>query len=134
MRTYEILQVGYLCWKLSQTTKSCLALWSCFAKGKSVSECRWEVFWPIIQICVFSKKSYLELRSYLMTISRYSSFNGSNVWDNDQLTLYYDSVAKCPYEYKKHKLTGILWCYREQWFLRLSPHYFPCCIIFFCKC
>ena len=224
--TYEMLQVGYLCWKLSQTTKSCLALWSSFAKGKSNSEGRGEVFWPTTQICIYSKKSYLELRSYLMTKFRYSSFNGqrrqwyptqillpgkshgrwsldgcspwgrwgsdtteglhfdfllscigegngnplqcsclenprdggvwwaavygvaqsrtrlkwlsssssfngSNVWDNDQFILYYDSVAKCSHEYKKPRLrTSILWSCREQWLLKWNPHYFPCCIIF----
>ena len=74
--TYEMLQVGYLCWKLSQTTKSCLALWSSFAKGKSISEGRGEVFWPTTQICIYSIKSYLKLWSYLRTKFRYSGFNG----------------------------------------------------------
>lgn len=55
---------------------------------------------------------------------------GSNVWDNNQLTLYFcDCVAECPHEYKKHRpRTGILWCYREQWFLRSKIVFFLLCI------
>ena len=116
---------------MSQTTKSCLALLSSFAKGKSISEGRGEVFWPTTQMCIYSKKSYLELGSYLMTKFRYSSFNGSSVWDNNQFILYYDSVAKCSHEYKRSRLrTSILWSCREQWLLKWNPHSFPCCIIF----
>lgn len=51
----------------------------------------------MIQIGVFSKKSYLELKSYLITISRYSHLKcESKRWDNDEFILYYDYVAKCP--------------------------------------
>lgn len=120
MRTYEILQGGYLCWNLSQTTKSCLVLWSCFAKGKTVSERRWEVSWPIIQIGVFSKKLTLSYKViWWLNLDIVVLKCGSNIWDNNWLTLYCDCVAECPHEYKKHRLrTRILRCSRAQWFLR----------------
>ena len=64
-------------------------------------------------------------------VTQQQQLNGSNVWDNDQFILHYDSVAKCSHEYKKPRLrTRILSSCREQWLLKWNPHYFPCCIIF----
>lgn len=60
IRTYEILQEGYLLKVvLGYKFSSCSEVLLC--QRQPVSEHRWEASWPMIQIGVFSKKSNLEL-------------------------------------------------------------------------